>query len=540
MSWFGDKVAKIFPNTINSRVEAQARDIAGHHIEKMKASLGYTIYGGGSTGGSKYRNGIPRSGGSTLLLHRTIRRNARTAVFDSTAARGLIVRLADSVADTGLRLEATPNARLLNITDEQAELWAADVEERFNLWADSKLQHRSGEMSFYQSHRFYQMGQHRDGEMFVRLYYSKDTRLQNPLQFEFLDPDQIFGDEVTSTTGSQFARLSQGIERNAKGETIAYKVLVRDEKGQTKAVKIPVLTRKRGRLNMLHGFVPEYAGQRRGYSALAHVLQELHLMTNYSLAEVAKAVNQSNINLFVKPSDKNPSSDPFEGGGMGGGVRVKPAIGDPGESGTTTEQGPYDPVQQCNYPDVNLNKPGSMNVTGLKEGEELKAFASTAPSASYDKFQSAFIGSVSQSLGVPPEVLAMSFNQNYSASRASLIMFWRVTNIWREEMGSDYLNPIYEMWLSGEIAAGRIQAMGWSDPRIKRAWLNSRWIGVPMPNIDPMRTAMADQTYIGMGAQTGSRAARNLNGSDFKANKRKIKKEYEGFPEMPWKKTGGR
>ena len=101
-------------------------------------------------------------------------------------------------------------------------------------------------------------------------------------------------------------------------------------------------------------------------------------------------------------------------------------------------------------------------------------------------------------------------------------------------MAADYLNPIYSMWLSEEIAAGRIVAPGFSDPILKAAWLNNRWIGSPMPNIDPMRTANADKLYAELGAQDLDRIARNHNGSDGQANRAKLARQYQELPIAPW------
>ena len=128
----------------------------------------------------------------------------------------------------------------------------------------------------------------------------------------------------------------------------------------------------------------------------------------------------------------------------------------------------------------------------------------------------------------------MKFGQNYSASRGALILFWGVVGIFREEMATDFLNEVYEAWLSEEIAAGRVNAAGFNDPVLKKAWLNCKWIGSPMPNIDPKRTADADKTYVEMGATNLDRVARNLNGSSGKANRQKLVRQYEELPTAPW------
>jgi capsid protein len=103
-------------------------------------------------------------------------------------------------------------------------------------------------------------------------------------------------------------------------------------------------------------------------------------------------------------------------------------------------------------------------------------------------------------------------------------------------MAADFLDPIYEMWLSEEIAAGRITAPGWSDPLLRMAWLSCEWAGAPMPNIDPSATAKADQMYIEMGAQTPDDVARNLNGSSGKANRAKNARQLPELTPVPWTK----
>jgi hypothetical protein len=93
---------------------------------------------------------------------------------------------------------------------------------------------------------------------------------------------------------------------------------------------------------------------------------------------------------------------------------------------------------------------------------------------------------------------------------------------------------VYEAWLDGEIALGRIVAPGWSDPFLRQAWLCNNWYGAPMPNIDPLRTAEADQKYAEIGATDLDRIAREHNGSSGKLNRAKITKQFKEIPDAPW------
>ena len=93
-------------------------------------------------------------------------------------------------------------------------------------------------------------------------------------------------------------------------------------------------------------------------------------------------------------------------------------------------------------PEATMTRPG-VGVFSLRNAEDLKPFPETAPAEQYDRFVDAFTSYLAASISMPIEVLLMRFNQNYSASRASLVLFWRVAQIWREELAADFLNPIY-------------------------------------------------------------------------------------------------
>lgn len=486
------------------------------------------------SGGAKYPGGLSNFGNSMFLSNQRIRQNARSAFHDTPEAKSIVSRFADTVVDTGLKLECTPKANILGISNEEAEVWARDVESRFDIWAKTKKIDRRGLQNFYQMQRLYQICQQRDNDIFVRLYYSQGKKSVNPLQISILDPNQIKGDSLTSTY--HFSSTFDGIKRNEKGEEIGYSVLTKDFKtGDIKYVEVPKSGRISGRTMMLHGFCPEYSGQSRGYSRLEHVLQEFEEITDFKLSTIKKAISQSQITMYTKPSNDNDASNPLEDIAFTSGPSLK-------SNGDATEDLPVPDIgcsvqYESVIPDVTTSIPGNIGVFNLKKGEDLIPFSTQATSENFKEFIEAYMSYVSASNGMPLEVLLMKFGQNYSASRGALLLFWRVVGIWRNEMESDFLNPTFESWLSEEIAAGRIQAPGFSDPILRQAWLDNRWIGAPMPNIDPMRTAKADMSYAEMGATTLDRIARDHNGSDGASNRRKLAKEFKELSIAKWNQT---
>jgi lambda family phage portal protein len=545
MSFRGWVAKKFFSKQINKDIYNIASKLNRESTEIIKAQVGITSQTGISgrlSDGSKFHHGLSRYSIFTLN-HFSLRSNARRAFAENVQARAIIERKADTIADTGLILDSIPKSDILGIDEEKASEWARDVENRFNLWATSKKQNRSAVMNFYQAQRLYQVFHHRDGESFVRLYYSPDRELINPLQFEYIDPNQIREDAYTSSFGGPLT--SDGIIRDSKGVEESYKVWVKDKSDHNKLTEkvIPARGPKSKRIFMLHGFIPEYAGQGRGFSPLAHALQEFSQVTDFSLAHIMKAISQSNLSIFVKPSKDNPASNIMEGILTDSGAGPASVAKFGSQPTTEDDSSPVTPtLKPVNYsplPEATTAIPGSVGAFNLDAGEDLKGFVDTAPSTAFGEFVKAFTSHLAASLSIPIEVVLMQFEQNYSASRAALILFWRVVIRFRKEMESDLLNPVYEAWLSEEIAAGRIQAPGWNDPILRAAWLNANWIGCPLPSIDPAKTAKADQIYVEMGAQTLDKVARGLNGSDGSANRRRLRKEYEELPTSPFGKSQG-
>jgi len=521
--------AKKFNEAFTDGIKVRSLQI----VEPPEASYG-RFYGQDyyGTGGSKWPWGLSNSGLSPSINNALTRQNARSAFHDTPQARAIVERFADTVIEVGLKLDATPRSQILDLDPERAEAWGQNVSERFDLWASCKKCHRLENLTFYQAQRLVEIFQQRDNDYFVRLFYSQRSDLLNPLQFGFIDPSQIRGDAIINTLGYQFLE-GDGIERDIDGREIAYWVYVLKNNAY-ELVKVPAKGPKSGKKMILHGFQQDYAFQGRGYSRLAHALQEFENLTDFSTSHIKKAINQSSITMWVKPSPDNPASNPLLD-------ITRPAGQAPSDYiGASPTQSPLDDISETmdlSYiplPEATITQPGSVGVFNLKEGESLEPFRDTTPAQQYDRFVDSFCAYLAASSGMPIEILLMRFNQNYSASRATLILFWRIAQIWRAEIEADFLRPIYEAWLEGEIAAGRIQAPGWQDPRLRAAWLSCAWIGSPMPNIDPLRTAKADKTYIEIGAQDLDRVAREKNGTDGRANRAKLARQYKELPLPPW------
>ena len=481
-------------------------------------------------GGGKWPGGMNSRAPIDIHDHYAIRQQVRHRMSDSIEARALVTSIVDTVVDTGLRLKPTPIPEILGITPEAAELWGEDVAQRFHLWAKSKKSSRNRINNFYQNQRFYQLAQQRDNDVFVRLYYGRDWDSPSPLQIDFIEANQIRGNAYTST----YAQLGgdDGIVRDAAGREVGFKIWMRGSDGKYIETTVPAVGEKSGRIMMLHGYNPEYAGQGRGYSKLAHMIQELADLTDFKASVLQKAINQASFVAVIENTAQDPSQ-PLAG-------RVAGAIGQYGSNPTpatdaqnVTAESLEPVINWAPQPEATIRQPGSTVVGNLRRGDQWKNLQDTSPSAAFDMYVNNVFSYLVASTGWAIELVLKKFNQNYSASRATLLLCSRTAQIERDEMIADFLDPSYEMWLAEEIAAGRISAPGWSDPYLRAAWLCCEWAGAPMPNIDPNATADADLKYVAMSAQTLDDVARNLNGSSGKANRRKNARQYAELPPPP-------
>jgi lambda family phage portal protein len=512
MTIFGAIRDKFFPRKAKTpRAQADARRPREYH-------------------GQQFRGGLPLNP-DLYVNPQLMRRELRALEQKSPVLRAIVNREIDTVIGGGLTVAPEPQADVLGISMESADAWAGAVAGRFDLWAQDNRATLQGVCNFYQMQAEAYRSYVRDGEFFVSFFYDKDKTLLNPLRVSLLDVDQIRGDALipTSGLGGFSMTVDDGIIRNGRGEETGYKIWKRRPNLLSfEMTEVPA--RRGGRAFCVHGFKRDYAGQGRGvphYGASAQWLADILTLTE---AETQKAINHASISLFVKPSPNNPASNP-----LGEAAETERAwgrfYGESGESAGAAKPSLADGFAEV--PGAVFDRP-AVGVFNLQAGEDLTPFQSTAPTAGFDKFLSELVNYIAASNGMSEETILMRFGQNYSASRAALVLMWRNAVNERYRFASSFIFPVYEMWLSGEIGAGRLQAPGWHDTVLRKAWLRARVNGDPMPNIDPMKAAQAVKMAAELGLTTLEDEAMQYNGSAARTNRAKLRGEFADLPKPPW------
>lgn len=487
---------------------------------RRSAALPYSD--GSYQSGAKYIDGLRNlNAASGLKLdYAKVLKQARIAYHDSGIAKSIVDRYAMFGVGSGLYLEASPQAELLGRSPEELADWALDVQRRFHIWAKSKQSDVTESMTFYQLQNFWLKSQYRDGEYFGRLHY-----IDGEIKFGTFDPTQL------EEGREEQVIYNNGVHRNQYGAIDAYRVRVEKNDGTSKVVVFPKYT-SNGKPLIIHGFMPDYSGQVRGISHIAHILQECKLLSDYQIFELIKAGLQAALNVWVKPSKDAPATNLFEDMANNAGP-----LADYAEGSEPDEDSP--PVDPLTYKrmDEAIAFGGGMSVFNLNGGEELKGFESTSPTEAFSGFNKSIEEIVFPTANMPPEIGRLSFNSNYSASQAATLLFWEVLQVWRDELASDSLNPIYEAWLDNEIAQGRVRAPGWSDPFMRKCWAYCEWNGRNKPHLDPVEYGKGEKEKVELGATTLERIARETNGSNSSLNRAKLKKELADMPQVPWSKN---
>ncbi len=493
-------------------------------IQKLTASsTGRNFLTAGNTrrSGGKSAQGLSRYQKHLVIDHWATRQNTRVTVHESTQARTILRRINDTIIGAGLTPDPSPLFNIIGITREEAKEWSDNLKERFKLWAESKDSDLAGHNNFNQNQGFYQWQFDRDGEPFVRFSYNDDPKLLSPLQISFIDPNQIRGDEFTTSLGP--STQDDGIIKDENGKTTGYKVWINDPEsiGRFKFIEIDAFDKKTGRPLMIHGFKPEYPGQTRGIPEISYSLQEFEDITSFDVATGKKRIMEATLGMFVENKQQTPSDMGFSSINSGGRAGLPLVISEESAPATPQNLG-LDRVSHCEIAEATVTEPGTVHAFSGQQGDEFKAIPSATPAektADYIDFKTKHLAAAQS---IPITIALMQMSKSHSASRAEFGMYADVIEIKVDEIAADFLNIVWGAWVAEEIAAGRVQAPGFSDPIIRSAWLNINWIGNPLPDVDPLKTLQAKKLATEMGWSDLDKEAMLYNGSSGEANRAKL------------------
>lgn len=445
----------------------------------------------------------------------TLRARSAQLFETNIYGRGIIRRLITNELNTGLHLEATPEEKLLGKEEDALADWSEDVENRFALWAKDPYLCDHYERSTFGS---LQAQARREalvcGDVLVVMRQDRRSRLP---RIQLIAGASV-QTPITYTEKRGANKVRHGVEIDPTGKHVAF--WVQQEDGTYK--RIPAFGEKSGRrLAWLVYGTDKRLDDVRGKPLLSLVLQSLREIDRYRDSTQRKAAVLAMLALFVSKAEAGAGTRPFAAGAN---RKVSVTSGE----GTSTERTFR---AQTHHP--------GMVIDELNQGEEPKAFQVNGTTDSFADFESAIIQSVAWTLGIPPEILTLSFSSNYSASQAAVNEFKQYLNEFRTGFGEAVCEPIYQEWLISSVLNGEIVAQGlleawgdyWRQHVIVNAWLSSDWSGNVKPAVDLSKLVDGYEKLVELGAISRDRMSRELTGTKFSKNVRKLKRENEQIAE---------
>ena len=451
--------------------------------------------------GDKFLGGFGITKDYEVINHWLLRKRSKQLFTENLYARGMIRRLITNIINKGLSLEATPDADILGLAREDLAAWSENIERRFSIWG------KNPELCDYRGARTYGALQRQaklmamiSGDVLIILRQGI-TGLPN---VDLVDADHVsnpMSDTLLRAVRNRGNTIVDGVELDKSKRHVAF--FVKQTNGTHR--RVPMFGPRTGRKQawLLYG-TERLIDDVRGQSLLGLVMQSLKEMDRNRDSEQRAAVVNSMIAMWVHKTEDKMSTLPLTGGAT--------------RKDTVTTQ---DDSQGRKDVEFSSMMPGMM-LQELQQGEKPTSYDTKRPNVNFGVFEASVINAIAWANEIPPEVLTLAFQNNYSASRGAVNEFKMFLERERNGYGEEFNDPIYQDFTISETLNGSIVAPGlldaWRDPMLWDkfgAWMLADWSGAIKPNVDLLKEVKAYQELVTEGWLTRDRASRELTGMKF-------------------------
>lgn len=442
--------------------------------------------------------------------------------LESEISQTVINRFVTWVIGKGLKLQAEPVAGVLRSENINVDTHAFSeaAEARFNIFRQSEKSDFSEmenlDILAETAYKNAIVG----GDVLVILRYVNDCVNVQLVDGAHVQSPQL-GTESYPQSLETGNRIINGIEVDKKGKHIKYYVRNSDFSFSTVECKCNesglqiafLVYGLRYRLNNV-----------RGLPLVATVLETLKKLERYKEATVGSAEERQKIAFSIEHELGSTGENPLI-------QSMAKALNYGGNTGEIPED--INGKQLSDLVTATTNK----QAINLPINSKLKMLESKNE-LYFKDFYSVNIDLVCASLGIPPEVAMSKYDSNFSASRAALKDWEHTLIVKRHSFSFQFYQKIYNFWLETEILKNKIAAPGYliakrkNDFVVLDAYRMARFVGAPVPHIDPLKEAKAERAKLGANADaipltTVEAATESLNGGEADANMKQFAVEIE-------------
>jgi lambda family phage portal protein len=449
-----------------------------------------------------------------------LRMRSRDLFMGSPIAAAAILALRTDVVGNGLWVMPQVDSRQLGLTKTAAAEANKRIADEFELFAATV------ECDFNRRSTFYQL----QDLVFTNVQISGDVLALLPMKprpgalydtrVRLIEADRVASPVAEATgpgapeTAAGAPTIFGGVELAIDGEVLAYWIahhhpvaellatsLLNGSRGQEREFdRVPAFGPETGRPVALLVGEMERPEQRRAVPLLSKCLIETKNLQRYVESTTVQNVIKSYFTSFV--TSAMPSENMF--------------------AGIVDDEYMQDLLVRPAY-DVKM-APGLVNF--MRPGDTITfPHNGSGPEDQFGPYVTEVCKLIGAAVGVPYEVLLKSFNASYSASRASMLQFWKRVLVLRQTLADQFCQPVYRAWFMEAVVNGYIDAPGFfDDPRIAAAWTRAAWSGASQGSIDPLKEAQAAALRLKLGLSTQERECLELSGTDWRATA-----EQQGF-----------
>lgn len=494
-------IAVVAPQTALKRTAARQKlqilnsGYSNYGASVVKKSLAGWLHAGGSS-----REDIEDN--VSILRQRT-----RDLYMGVPIANGAVKTMRTNIVGRGLRLKPNIDAELLGVSPEERRTLEKQIEREWNIWAESTDCDMARIDNFYELQQLAFLNWLISGDCLAVLPVKPRLNQPYDLRVQLIEADRLCSPDNCDTIDN---KIVGGVEVDQSGEVVAYHIADHHPLSYAYAdiswQRVEAFGKTTGRRNVLHLMNRERIGQRRGVPFLAPVIESLKQLGRYTDAELVAAVVSGMFTVFIEKADA--SSEDAIGSMLPEEVQVD------AEDETTIELAP-----------------GA--VIDLNEGEKAHDMNPGRPNANFGGFVEAICQQIGASLEIPYELLMKHFNSSYTASKGALEEAWKMFNMYRDWLATDFCQPVYEEWLTEAVAKGRIKAPGFfTDPVIRKAYCGAKWNGPAKGMLDPVKEATAAEKRVQNGFSTRSDETMQMTGTSYYNNIEQLKHEEKELREV--------
>ena len=256
-------------------------------------------------------------------------------------------------------------------------------------------------------------------------------------------------------------RIVDGVELDNDGRMVALWILKEAIERPWAACsdqieRIPIEDPDTGLPLCLFVFMPKRPAQYRGIPLLSPVIEQLFLQSAYIQSEGNAAALQASLYGFI--TSQKPVNDETAPELKSRMDEYIPVIDeddyDDGGGGEVSEDKPtpdFKVAYNGQEARENLYQPQAKPITSgrfmhLADGEDIRFLQSTHPNSNFGSYMDATTELISSAVGLPAEVLKLSFNSSYSASRAAIIQAGQKYAQVRTHFISRFVRPVFEVF----------------------------------------------------------------------------------------------